>query len=83
MYLEKKLIVIQHIMINILKKKQIYNTNFYGNKTSIEGKNYIYFFVILPDFIVNADKKYYPQIFLKECKYSKKKKKRWIQLINN
>ena len=27
------------------------------------------------DSIVNADKKYHPQIFLKECKYAIKKKK--------
>ena len=35
----------------------------------------MYFSVILLDFIVNADRKYYPQIFLKECKYAIEKKK--------
>ena len=59
----------------IKTKISSYNINFYGNKTPIEGKHYTCFSVILLDSIVNSDKKYYPQVFLKECKYVEKKKK--------
>ena len=39
------------------------------------GKHYTCFFVTLLDSVVNADKKYHPQIFLKECKYEIKNRK--------
>lgn len=48
-------------------KIDLYNTNVYGNKTSIEVKHYTCFSVILFNSIVNADKEYL-QTFLKECK---------------
>ena len=60
----------------IKAKINLYDKNFYGNKTPIEGEHYTCFFVILLDSIVNVNKKYYPQIFLKECKYAVKKKKK-------
>ena len=53
----------------------LYNMNFYGNKTAIEGKNYTWFSVILLDSLVNADKKYNPQVFLIEWNYAEKKEK--------
>ena len=55
-------------MVNKYIKTKInsYNTNFYGNKIPIEGKNYTYLSVILLDSIVNVDKKYHEQIFLKK-----------------
>ena len=59
----------------IKAKINLYNTNFYGNQRPIEGEHYTCFSVILLDSIVNVDKKYHPQIFLKECKYATKKKK--------
>ena len=59
----------------IKTKISLYNINFYGNKTPIEDKHYTCSSVILLDFIINVDKKYYPQIFLNECKYAEKKKK--------
>ena len=50
--------------------------NFYGNKMSKENKHYSCLSVILWDSIfVNSDKEYYPQVFLKECKYTVKNKK--------
>ena len=39
------------------------------------GKHYTCFSVTLLDSVVNADKKYLSQIFLKESKYAIKKKK--------
>ena len=59
----------------IKTKINLYNTNIYGNKTPIESECGTCFSVILLDSIVNVDKKYHPQIFLKECKYAMKKKK--------
>ena len=59
----------------IKSKINLYNTKFYGNKTSIEGKHYRCFSLILLDSFVNVDKKYHPQIFLKESIYAIKKKK--------
>ena len=50
---------------NIKAKINLYDTNLYGNKTPIEGKYYPCFSIIWLDSIVNVDKKYYPQTFLK------------------
>ena len=65
----------QYIIINIKTKINSYNTNFYRNKREIEGEHYTHFSLILLDSINNVDKKYHPQIFLKECKYTIKKQK--------
>ena len=61
----------------IKDKINLHDTNFCGNKTPIEGENYTCFTVILLDSIANVDKKYYSQIFLKECKYAVKIKKNY------
>ena len=50
----------------IKAKISLYNTNFYGKETPIEGKHYTCFFVKLLDSIVNVDNKYHPRIILKE-----------------
>ena len=42
---------------------------------SNEGSQHIYVSVILIDSIDREDKNYYPQLFLKECKYVVKEKK--------
>ena len=50
--------------------------NFYGNEMPKENERYTCLSVILLDLIfVNSDKEYYPQVFLKECKYAVKNKK--------
>ena len=59
----------------IKAKINLCDTNVYGNKTPIEDEHYTWFSVILLDSIVYVDKKYYPPIFLKECKYAVRKKK--------
>ena len=51
------------------------NKNFKGNKIPKDNECCACVFVILLDSVVNLDKKYYPQIFLEECKYAIKKKK--------
>ena len=53
-------------------KINLYNTNFCGNKTPVEGKHYTCFSVILLDSIVNADENIVKimQICNKEEKYN-------------
>ena len=57
----------------------IYNrvyTNFQYNKMPKDNEYCISLLVILLDSIlVNSDQKYYPQIFLQECKYAIKNRK--------
>ena len=62
----------------IKTKIKIYNdkvyANFQNNKIPKDNDYFICLSVILLDSIfVNSNKKYYPQIFLKECKYVIKK----------
>ena len=57
-------------------------TNFQHNKIPKDNEYCVCLSVILLDFIfVNLNKEYYPQIFLEECKYARKDKKYWIQLM--
>ena len=42
---------------------------------SRRGSNFTCLAVILVDFIIKKDENYYPQLFLKECKYIEKEKK--------
>ena len=34
------------------------------------GKHYTQFSILLLDSIITVDKKYYPQVFLRDCKYA-------------
>ena len=69
----------------IKTKIKIYNDkvykNFQNNKIPKDNEYFTCLSVILLNYIlVNSGKKYYPQIFLKECKYATKTKK-IIQLM--
>ena len=59
--------------IKIYNKNRI-NTNFQGNEIPEGNECFTCLSVILLDSIVVVDKKYHPQIFLEECKYTVKKK---------
>ena len=48
-------------------------TDFYDKEIPKVGSNYTYLAVINLDSALNKDGIYYPQIFLKECKYTEKK----------
>ena len=50
------------------------NSNNNNNEMPKENERYTCLFVILLDSIINVDKKYYPQVFLIECKYAIKNK---------
>ena len=51
------------------------NINFHNNKIPKEGSKFIFLSVILIDSVFRAGQNYYPQVFLKECKYLVKEKK--------
>ena len=51
------------------------NRNFQGDEMAEDNGCCACLSVILLDSIINVDEKYYPQIFLGECKYAVKKKK--------
>ena len=57
------------------------NKNVHNNKIPKESSQFIYLLVILIDSVYRKDKNYYPQVFLKECKYVVKEKKRRLSLL--
>ena len=52
------------------------NTNFHNNKIPKEDPQYICLSVILMDSVFRIGQNYYRQVFLEECQYVVKKKKR-------
>ena len=58
------------------------NTNFQGKKVSKENASYKCLSLIMLDSVIRVNKKYYPQIFLEECKYVIRKNK-MENLIND
>ena len=51
------------------------NTNFQGKETPKGDSSYKCLSLIMLDSVVKVEKKYYPQVFLEECKYIKRKNK--------
>ena len=51
------------------------NTNFQGKETPEGDSSYKCLSLIMLDSVVKIGKKYYPQVFLEECKYVKRKNK--------
>ena len=58
------------------------NTNFLGKKVPKENASYKCLSLIILDSLIRANKKFYPQILLEECKYVIRKNK-IENLINN
>ena len=58
------------------------NTNFQGKKMPKENASYKCLSLIMLDSVIRANKKYYPQTLLEECKYEIKKNK-MENLIND
>ena len=50
------------------------NKNFHNSKIPKEGSKFVCLSVILIDSVFRTGKNYYPQVFLKECKYVVKEK---------
>ena len=59
------------------------NPNFQNNKIPKEGSQFICLWVILIDSVFKAVKNYYPQVFLKECKYVVNEKKITMYIYND
>ena len=51
------------------------NTNFQGKETPKGDSSYKCLSLIMLDSVVKVGKKYYPQVFLEQCKYIKRKNK--------
>ena len=51
------------------------NTNFQGKEPPKGDSSYKCLSLIMLDSVVKIGKKYYPQVFLEECKYVKRKNK--------
>ena len=58
------------------------STNFQGNKIPKETASYKFLPLIMSDFVIRANKRYYPQTVLEECK-CKIKKSKMENLIND
>ena len=58
-------------------------TDFHSRKIPQAGSIYSCWLVIIIDSVLNKDKNYYLQVFLKECKYIKKviSLKRWLVIL--
>ena len=76
--MKKNLIANRSTIKNFWKpKKKSYDDqaiDFHYKEIPKVGPNYSCLAVILIDFVLEKDENYYPQIFLKECKYIKKEK---------
>ena len=73
----------KYLRTKIKSYKGKINTNFHNNKIPKEGSQYICLSVILLDSILKTDKKQYPQVFLKECKYVIKETKIYNYITND
>ena len=65
----------KYIKTKIKIYKDRVNTNFQGKKVPKENTSYKFPSLIMLDSFIRLNKKYYPQIFLKDCKYVIRKNK--------
>ena len=65
----------KYIKTKIKSYRDKVNTNFQGKKIPKENASYKCLSLIMLDSVIRANKKYYPQTLLEECKYEIKKNK--------
>ena len=65
----------KHIKTKIKSYGDKVNTNFQGKNIPKENASYKCLSLIMLGSVIRANKKYYPQTFLEECKYEIKKNK--------
>ena len=65
----------KYIKAKIKMDEDRVNTNFQGKKMPKENASYNCLSLIMLDSVIRANKKYYPQTFLEECKYVIRKNK--------
>ena len=59
------------------------NTNFQGKKVPKENASYKCLSLIMLDFVIRANKRFYPQTLLEECKYVIRKNQMGNPINNN
>ena len=64
------LFTIKHFKYNKIKSYNDQVTDFHDKEVPKVGSNYACLAVMLIDFVLKKDENYYPQKFLKECKYT-------------
>ena len=65
----------KYIKTKVKTFSSMINTLFLGNEIPIEKNRYICIAAICIDSVLRVDKKNYPQVYLKQCKYKIKKRK--------
>ena len=71
----------KYIKTKIKSYEDKINTNFQGKKVPKENASYKCLSLIMLDSVVRANKKYYSQTLLEECKCEIKKIKKWRTLL--
>ena len=65
----------KYIKAKVREFNGVIKTNFLHDEIRKESMHYTYIICITIDFVITMEKKNYPQVYLKECKYKPKKKK--------
>ena len=65
----------KYIKAKVREFNGVIKTNFLHDEIRKESMHYTCIICITIDFVITMEKKNYPQVYLKECKYKPKKKK--------
>ena len=63
----------KYLRVKVRVFEGIIKTNFLGNGVPKENMHYTCITCITIDYVMRIDKKYFPQVYLKECKYITKR----------
>ena len=63
----------KYLRAKVREFNDVIKTNFLGNDVPKENMHYTCIACITIDSVMKADKKYFPQVYLEECKYKIKK----------
>ena len=63
----------EYLRAKVREFNDVIKTNFLGNDVPKENMHYTCIACITIDSVMKADKKYFPQVYLEECKYKIKK----------
>ena len=63
----------KYLRVKVREFDDIIKTNFLGNDVPNKNMHYTFIACITMDFVMRMDKRYFPQVYLKECKYKIKR----------
>ena len=63
----------KYLRVKVREFDDIIKTNFLGNDVPNKNMHYTFIACIIMDFVMRMDKRYFPQVYLKECKYKIKR----------